>query len=71
MNASLDAYRTGRSTAIDDIYSLICVAFTFVFLELPWTIKITEILENVSFDVPIKDLNKLFIEVRHKYHKEF
>ena len=36
LTSSLDHILSHRSSVIDDIYSLLCVAYVFVFDQLPW-----------------------------------
>ena len=68
LNASIDALKTGRSSAIDDIFSLLCVAFFFVFLDLPWLRKLDKILQKNGVLLDSEEINKLLIELRKKYH---
>ena len=68
LNASFDALKTGRSSAIDDIFSLLCVAFFFVFMELPWVTKLDKILQKNGILLDSEETNKLLVELRKKYH---
>ena len=48
MTSSLDHILSHRSSVIDDIYSLLCVAFQFVFEKLPWHEKIDKALGKMK-----------------------
>ena len=44
LTSSLDHILSHRSSVLDDIYSLLCVAFQFVFVKLPWEDKLDKTL---------------------------
>ena len=58
-----------RPTALDDIYSLACVAYMFVFGTLPWLKRVEELIAK-NPKVNMYDIG-YFSQFRIKYQKEF
>ena len=48
LTASLDHILSHRATTIDDMYSLLCVAYQFVFKKLPWHEKLDRKLSMIN-----------------------
>ena len=69
--SSIDHIRNSRASVVDDIYSLLCVAYYFVFGTLPWRDKMNNFLDACKDKVPKKDYQKLYIKMRTKYSEEF
>ena len=69
LTASPDHIKNRRAGAIDDFYSLLCVAFYFIFDALPWRQYINEYFEKHQS----KEFNKkkVYIKLRHKKGEMF
>ena len=69
LTASPDHIKNRRAGAVDDFYSLLCVAYYFVFETLPWRKVINEYLEIHRDNV--EDKKKLYIKLRKQKKEEF
>ena len=72
LTASLDHIISHRSSIIDDLYSLLCVAYQFVFEKLPWHEKLDKQLSKINIQALTKErYQTLFIKMRLKHSHHF
>ena len=71
LTSSLDHILSHRSSVIDDIYSLLCVAFQFVFEKLPWHEKIDKSLGKMKKKLTKEDYQGFYVRMRLKYAEKF
>ena len=72
MFSSPEHIATRRASALDDLYSLLCVAFTIVFGNLPWMEYMQYKLANVQKNEYKKQAEKnSFIRIRTKNANNF
>ena len=69
LTASPDHIKNRRAGAVDDFYSLLIVAFYFVFDYLPWRQYINEYFEKHANE--IFDKKRMYIKLRRKKSEEF
>ena len=67
MTSSLDHILSHRSSVLDDIYSLLCVAFQFVFIKLPWEEKLNKTLAKASGKLTQQEYQVFYIKMRMKH----
>ena len=67
LTASIDQIKNKRPGAIDDIYSLLCVAYQFVFDSIPWRdyMNIKHAQDNHA------NKRQAYLQIRKDYHKTF
>ena len=71
LTSSLEHILSHRSSIIDDIYSLLCVAYIFVFDQLPWQKKVEKILSQLRESVDAEELQGIYVRIRVKYAETF
>ena len=71
LTSSLDHIIGHRSSVIDDIYSLLCVAFQFVFDKLPWHERIDKSLAKIKKKLSKEDYQGFYVRMRVKYAQKF
>ena len=67
MTSSLDHILSHRSSVLDDIYSLLCVAFQFVFIKLPWEEKLNKTLAKAKGKLTQQEYQVFYIKMRMKH----
>ena len=71
LTASLEHIQSHRSSVIDDIYSLLCVAYQFVFEKLPWHEKLDKLILKHNLSLSKEEYQGYYIRLRIKYAKLF
>ena len=67
MTSSLDHILSHRSSVLDDIYSLLCVAFQFVFIKLPWEETFDKTLAKSKGKLTQQEYQVFYIKMRMNY----
>ena len=71
LTSSLEHIISHRSSIIDDIYSLLCVAYAFVFDKLPWEKRVERYLSSFKSGVSAEQLHEVYIKIRVKFAEVF
>ena len=70
MTASADHLDKRRPSAVDDMYSLLCVAHMFIFDSLPWLEFVNKYHEKHKV-TKVTEKRQILLKLRRKHRDEF